>query len=299
MTYLSDGPTPVILSQRANFILSYLRDAGPPESAQPPGFIQSMHQPRPYRMWCKEIVSITKEVFWIFLHQMNVIPIIQPSAADDDDDGNDEAGKRKAYHEIHFPKERPPVPAAPYVGGVEWEATNYIASHLDLLNGLIASLPSCHQRNSLREELRMSGFEKVMAGSLRTCKEKFYGAVHDGLKTWVAAAVVDRWSVEHVRGPIVHSGSTTTSTTSTGPAKVKSPVKHGSPAKNGKVVVDDTRGFPRLELNLDLNSGSATAAAASRVEGLGEDGARWMAGESPTGPKKNKKEDIDIDTWVY
>lgn len=37
---------------------------------------------------------------------------------------------------------------------------------------------------------------------MRTCKEKFYGAVHDGLKTWVKAAVADGWEVKDVRmGP--------------------------------------------------------------------------------------------------
>ena len=157
----------------------------------------------------------------------------------------------------------------------------------------------------------MSGFEKVMAGSLRTCKEKFYGAVHDGLKTWVAAAIVDGWSVEDVRRPIVNSGSTTAS-----PVKLQNPFKHASPAKNGKaMVVDDKKGFPKLELNLDLNissssssSSSSTAASASAgatagtsVEGVGEDdGTRWATGVSPTRPEKNKNKDgIDIDAWVY
>ena len=37
---------------------------------------------------------------------------------------------------------------------------------------------------------------------MRTCKEKFYGAVHDGLRVWVAAAKADGWYVEDVRaGP--------------------------------------------------------------------------------------------------
>ena len=41
-----------------------------------------------------------------------------------------------------------------------------------------------------------------MGGSLRTCKEKFYGGVHEGLKVWVGAAKADGWPVEDVRaGP--------------------------------------------------------------------------------------------------
>jgi hypothetical protein len=59
------------------------------------------------------------------------------------------------------------------------------------MNALIASLPTGDERNQLRQELKVSGFEKCMGGSLRTCKEKFYGAVHDGLRTWVSAATED------------------------------------------------------------------------------------------------------------
>ena len=41
-----------------------------------------------------------------------------------------------------------------------------------------------------------------MGASLRTCKEKFYGAVHAGLMTWVGAAGEDGWEVGFVReGP--------------------------------------------------------------------------------------------------
>lgn len=190
-TYLSTC-APSLLVHRAQTILSYLRDPAPPEDAQPVGFIASIYQPRPYRVWCKEIVNVTKEVFWIFLHHLNVVPITPTPATSATQD----------YARLHFPHERPPVPAAPYVGGVEWEATNYLASHLDLMNALIASLPTRAERNQLRQELKVSSFEKCMGGSLRTCKEKFYGAVHDGLRTWVSAAVEDGWDTRDVRnGP--------------------------------------------------------------------------------------------------
>ncbi|KAI9717176.1 MAG: hypothetical protein M1812_004924 [Candelaria pacifica] len=191
-SYLATGPR-AEMACRANTILGYLRDPSPPEEAQPPGFIASMQQSRPYRVWCKEIVNVTKEVFWIFLHHLNVVPVVQTSTSAEDVED---------FSAKHFPQERPPVPAAPYVGGVEWDATNYLAAHLDLMNGLIAALPNLEARNSLRQELRVSGFEKMMGGSLRTCKEKFYGAVHEGLKTWVSAAVEDGWEVRDVRmGP--------------------------------------------------------------------------------------------------
>lgn len=38
-----------------------------------------------------------------------------------------------------------------------------------------------------------------MGNSLRTCKEKFYGAVHAGLGTWIGAGREDGWDVRGVR----------------------------------------------------------------------------------------------------
>lgn len=182
---------PEELEARARTILGYLRDPAPKEEKQPLGFISQMHIPRPYRVWCKELVNVTKEVFWIFLHNMNVISVITTEETDS-----------ATFAERHFPPPRPPHPAAPYVGGVEWEATQYISTHLDVLNGILASLPTRQQRNDLREDMRQSGFEKAMGATLRTCKEKFYGAVHDGLRVWIAAAKADGWYVEDVRaGP--------------------------------------------------------------------------------------------------
>lgn len=205
-----------------------------------------MHQPRPYRVWCKEIVDVTKEVFWIFLHHLNVVslpsaagaaaaepkaieqtpppesilssdkplpknPTTTTSPSSSAPPPNDwplprptSSCSKASYTSRHFPGERPIVPAAPYVGGVEWDATNYLATHLDLLNGLLASLPTRSERNELRMLVRDSGFEKAMGAQLRTCKEKFYGAVHVALRTWVAAASEDGWDVSDVRfGPKV------------------------------------------------------------------------------------------------
>jgi hypothetical protein len=91
---------------------------------------------------------------------------------------------------------------------VEWDATNYLASHLDILNGIMASLPTRDERNQLREQLRVSGWEKCMGITLRLCKEKFYGGVHAGLRCWVAAAVEDSWNTRDVRcGPATESRS--------------------------------------------------------------------------------------------
>ncbi|KHJ30329.1 putative gtpase binding protein rid1 [Erysiphe necator] len=208
--------------KRAKIVLSYLRDPEPCESQRPIGFVLEMRRPRPYRVWCKEVVNVTKEVFWIFLHNLNVITLPETTHAEKDftNEINNTTTTATAtatatthgsfelstpsysYMTKHFPQERAPIPAAPYVGGVEWDATNYLASHLDLINGILASLSSPEERNKLREQMLVSGWEKCMGGTLRLCKEKFYGNVHAGLTCWVAAASEDGWNTSFVRcGP--------------------------------------------------------------------------------------------------
>ena len=183
-----------------------------------------MHVPRPYKLWCREISNVSKEVFWIFLHNLNVVPLSKSSKDSSNQriDNNEPpaSGPSTPFTRKHFPGERPPVPAAPYVGGVEWDATTYIASHLDLLNGLIACIETPAARNALRSEMRACGLEKLLGGTLRTCREKFYSCVHDGLRAWVAAAAEDGWETKDVRE---------------GPSEEESPKK--SPVKKRK---DDT-----------------------------------------------------------
>ncbi|KXS98750.1 hypothetical protein AC578_9050 [Pseudocercospora eumusae] len=197
---------PTELEERARIILRYLGEPPKPQDAQPVDFVSAMRVPRPYKLWSREVSNVTKEVFWIFLHHLNVVPLPKPSSSHSQSAGQDEEERKKilaaTYTTRHFPGSRPPVPAAPYIGGVEWDATTYLTAHLDLLNGLIASIPDATARNVLREELRASGFEKVMGNVLRTCKEKFYSGVHDGLRAYVAAAHEDGWDTRYVReGP--------------------------------------------------------------------------------------------------
>jgi hypothetical protein len=239
--------------QRAKTVAGYLRDPLPKDEDRPLPFVLEMRRDRPYRVWCKEAVSVTKEVFWIFLHNLNVVALPSDKSAS----GNCTAfgpnsprsptqlalydGEEFAYMLKHFPQERPPVPAAPYVGGVEWDATNYLASHLDLMNAIIACIPSTQERNALREQFRISGFERCLGGSLRLCKEKFYGSVHDGLRTWVAAAAEDGWDVRDVRyGP---------------PPESRSPPKKKPGAVQNKKADEAPKiEMPKLDFGLDAPS---------------------------------------------
>ncbi|KAI1632798.1 armadillo-type protein [Biscogniauxia mediterranea] len=246
-TYIQSAP-PQDRPVRARTILNHLRDPEPEETKRPVDFVMGMRRERPYRVWCKEATSVTKEVFWIFLHHLNVVHLPQSKEPKDGTAPSTNANSNTTaaaadsltYMQAHFPQERPPVPAAPYVGGVEWDATNYLASHLDLLNAIIACTPTAEERNALRGLMRISGWERCMGASLRLCKEKFYPCVHDGLRTWVAAAVEDGWDARDVRyGP---------------PPEPRSPAKR--PANGGgggggganKAKPKEEQAAPRIEI---------------------------------------------------
>ncbi|KAF2849979.1 GTPase binding protein-like protein Rid1 [Plenodomus tracheiphilus IPT5] len=214
------------LATRATELLKYLKDPVKEKETSTVPFILQMHQSRPYQVWCKELSNVTKEVFWIFIHNLNVISVPRPSSSE----------PPKSYAKAHFPGQRAIVPAAPYVGGVEWDATNYLATHIDLLNGIIASLPTVAARNELRHELQISGFEKLM-GVIRACNPKYYGAVHDSVTVWVGAALADDWDAKTVRmGASESKGSV-------------SPVKQ-SPKK--KAEAPPQLQAPKMDLGLGL-----------------------------------------------
>lgn len=218
------------LGARAVELLKYLKDPVKEKETSTVPFILQMHTARPYQVWCKEMTNVTKEVFWIFIHNLNVVPIPPKPSSD---------APPKSYAKTHFPGQRAIVPAAPYVGGVEWDATNYLATHIDLLNGILASLPTSSARNELREELKISGFEKLM-GHLRACNPKYYGAVHDSVKVWIGAALEDDWDVKTVR---MGSGD--------GKSSV-SPIKQ-SPKK--KAEKPPQLQAPKMDIGLDLGLG--------------------------------------------
>ncbi|TKA33910.1 hypothetical protein B0A54_15090 [Friedmanniomyces endolithicus] len=244
------------LEHRARRILSYLGEPQKPLSDRPVDFVLDMRTPRPYRLWSREVSNVTREVFWIFLHHLNVVPLPKqttaPTTLDPAASATSECAVslKATYTSRHFPTSRAPVPAAPYIGGVEWDATTYITAHLDLLNGLLASLPSRTSRNSLRAELRASGFEKTMGGTLRTCKEKFYAGVHDGLREWVGAGWEDGWEVRFVReGPGEGEGRGR----SASPAKRKKKEgEEGGPPRLGEVGVE---ALPALDLGVGGDEG--------------------------------------------
>lgn len=80
---------------------------------------------------------------------------------------------------------------------------------------------------------------------MRLCKEKFYGSVHDGLRTWVAAAAEDGWDVRDVRyGP---------------PPETRSPPKRAGGGQKVKVEDAPKLDIPKLDIGLPSTSASAKA----------------------------------------
>jgi hypothetical protein len=285
LTYI-EAATPQERPVRARAVLGFLRDPEPKDEDRPVDFVLEMRRERPYRVWCKEVVNVTKEVFWIFLHNLNIVALPsadnKPSSSAPARPGSGAAtptttrsasstsnnSQSTTYMGRHFPQERPPVPAAPYVGGVEWDATNYLASHLDLLNAILSCTgPSAYERNALRTQLRVSGWERCLGGSLRLCKEKFYGAVHDGLRTWVAAAAEDGWDVRDVRyGPPPESKKNK--------SRSASPVKGGSPTK---LEAPPRIEMPRLDFGLPVGVGIGGGAGAGGFSGATRSNEPWLS----------------------
>ncbi|KAI9829437.1 MAG: hypothetical protein M1826_005619 [Phylliscum demangeonii] len=269
---------------RAGTLLAQLRDPAPAKDHfQPLHFIASMHQSRPYRVWCKEIASVTKEVFWIFLHQQNTIPLTYAASS-----------SSSSYAAQHFPTARPPVPAAPYVGGVEWDATNYMTAHLDLLNGLLASLPTRAARNALRRDLRLSGLERVMGASLRTCKEKFYGGVHDALKTWVAAAQADEWPVADVRFGPSSASSSAADAASDRPALPLTP-RNSPPKKSAAPMLPKVLLPPLQDLGAPMTVGVLGGGGGGGGDGSGGD----RGGKENEKGKAARADPPGGDDWFY
>ncbi|KAM3416901.1 hypothetical protein BST61_g8489 [Cercospora zeina] len=255
-TYLSSemNKSAATLEARARKVLAYLGEPPKSENERPVDFVLGMQTPRPYKLWSRELSNVTREVFWIFLHQLNVVPLPKPSSSHSQRTGIDDEERKKilasTYTQRHFPGSRPPVPAAPYIGGVEWDATTYITAHLDLINAIMASIPGQQEREKLRGELQQSGFEKLMGTVLRTCKEKFYSGVHDGLRAWVAAAHEDGWATRFVReGPSDEEIAEQAMKAQSSPKK--SPKKKADlPPKLDSALPLEP---PKLDLGLDLN----------------------------------------------
>lgn len=101
-----------------------------------------------------------------------------------------------------------------------------------------------------------------MGVSLRTCKEKLYGCVHEALSTWVGAAVEDEWDHRDVKqGPKIENVKAPASSPKKSPKKMDAAPKLEMPKLDAA---------PRLEMpKLELGAPLGTAAGA-------EDDGGWL-----------------------
>jgi len=174
----------------AERLLSYLANPKPAAEKRQHEFIEKARTPRPYKRWCVELEHVARDVFWIFLHGKNQIPVMDTRA------------RLNIPLNIKGQHSAEPMVPAGFVGGVEWEAMEYAAWNLKLVNELILSFPTAEKRNGLRAEFKASGIEKIMGGKFRKTSTKFYQTLHENLATWVAWAESDGWDSRIVRlGP--------------------------------------------------------------------------------------------------
>jgi len=97
---------------------------------------------------------------------------------------------------------------------------------------------------------------------LRTCKEKFYAHVHDGLLTWVGAAVADGWDVRDVRfGPKVEEVVRS-------PRKATPGKKQDKAPKIGEV--------PKIDLGLVIGPVEGGENGKARIGEMYGDGEGWL-----------------------
>jgi hypothetical protein len=155
--------------------LTYLSDPAP--ETKPHEFLAESYISRPYKKWHAELAAITRDTFWIFLHPKNIIPVTAPD-------------------EAPFPHTAKVIVAVPsgFKGGVEWCAAEYLASHIALVNGVLAGLGR-ETRTRVRRDLRNCGFEGVMGGKLRKASREYYPGLHGELQRWCWMGYQDGWRV--------------------------------------------------------------------------------------------------------
>ncbi|KAG8860795.1 hypothetical protein FRB91_000582 [Serendipita sp. 411] len=129
----------------------------------PHAFIESLHHPRIYKSYLKEVSDVCRDYFWIFCHPTNGIWDMDA---------------------VDIAKVEAPRAPGGMTGGVEFEAMNYLTTHFKLLNGVGRAaaeldLPSDHELSASKyhHDLFMSGMERIVAIS-RKASTMYYPTLH-------------------------------------------------------------------------------------------------------------------------
>lgn len=162
-------------SERVGVLLRLLSKAKEAKPETVP-FLQSGLIERPYRNWVGEIERVTKDVSWMFMNYENEIPIQSTNSKSLDEESRS----------ANF---------GPRVGGIEWEVSAYLEAHLRLINQMVASTDN---RLRLRQDLLLSGLERILGGKVRKASVALHPGLHTQLRVWVSQASQDNWPHETV-----------------------------------------------------------------------------------------------------
>ncbi|KAF3926428.1 hypothetical protein AA313_de0205685 [Arthrobotrys entomopaga] len=190
-TYLQQA-APEKQATRARSIMKILENPPLTKSQQGPAWVEAIKRPRPFTRWSNDVGRLTYETGWVWYHPGNKVMVR-------------EMNDQEPYNVAYFPTPRAFLAVdGGSVNSIEMHVTNYAALHLEIMNAILAYLPTKDERNEFRKAVQMSGMEKVMGSVLRCAgKGKHYehlANLHSSLSDWVTAAKADDWeSWEHVR----------------------------------------------------------------------------------------------------
>ncbi|KAK7206358.1 armadillo-type protein [Myxozyma melibiosi] len=199
IAYLRTSPS----NQRAfrtRAILSYLEDTHAATNELQPEFIELSHSPRPYQKWSCECLDVVRDVFWIFKHPSGVHIRLSPNRYRLlDDIFSDQTSDQQL---------RPKNLCRSKVLDIEIAATDYLASHIELMNLLLCSLPGTFERLELRNQLKLAGFETLIGKHLRNVanSSKYSRRLGANLEILVTYAFYDNWDTTFMRCGMQRSG---------------------------------------------------------------------------------------------
>ncbi|KAF3083362.1 hypothetical protein TWF594_006867 [Orbilia oligospora] len=190
-TYLQQAPLDQQVT-RARSLVKILENPPLAKSQQGPAWVEAIKQPRPFTRWSSEVARLTYETGWVWYHPGNRITLR-------------EYDPEAPFSVAHFPTPRAFMAIdGGSVNSIEMNVSNYAALHVEIMNAIIAYLPTRAERNGFRMAVSMSGMEKIMGQVLRCAGKGHHyeqlANIHSALTDWVTAARADGWeSWEHVR----------------------------------------------------------------------------------------------------
>ncbi|KAF3930956.1 hypothetical protein ABW19_dt0210383 [Dactylella cylindrospora] len=181
-TYLMQAPLEE-QSARARYVMGLFEK--PQAESRGPEWVQAISAPLLYVDWVGEFNRMTFETGWMWYHPGNKISVR-------------EVDPTLPFNVAHFPPPRQflKIEGANH-GCAEMAATNYAALHIDIMNAIIAYLPTREERNEFRSQLRRCNMEKIMGEILRQAGKgeeyAHHANLHSAMTTYVTAAKADEW----------------------------------------------------------------------------------------------------------